>query len=112
MRSFNRASAQGCNGTWLFGKSAARLRTYLGIPLVSGTCQSPERSGFPSDVRGGGAERSGFPSLARGMPGVFKGGHCEDAEPDRTGAATATDKTKARSRPCILTATQFYCSEP
>jgi len=32
--------------------------------------QIPERSGFPSGVRGAGAFRSGLPSAARGTPGT------------------------------------------
>jgi len=32
--------------------------------------QMPEKSGFPSGVRGAGALKSGLPSAVRGMPGV------------------------------------------
>src|SRR6266853_2813939 len=36
---------------------------------ASSVCQTPERSGFPLDARGAGAERFGLPSLFRGVPG-------------------------------------------
>src|SRR5437867_10836566 len=36
----------------------------------------PDRSGFPSAVRGTGADRFGLPSGVRGIPGVLKSSHC------------------------------------
>ena len=54
-------------------------------------CHSPERSGFPSDARGAGADRFGLPSVVRGMPGVFSVNHCAElADERRRVAASAT----------------------
>ena len=39
-------------------------------------CQSPERSGLPSAVRGAAAERFGLPSAVRGIPAVGCVSHC------------------------------------
>src|SRR6266850_5793896 len=36
----------------------------------------PDRSGFPSPLRGTGADRFGLPSGVRGIPGVLKSSHC------------------------------------
>src|SRR5690606_18669684 len=44
--------------------------------------QSPERSGLPLDVLGGGASRSGWPSTVLGTFGVGQSGHCADADAD------------------------------
>src|SRR6516162_8060570 len=41
--------------------------------------QIPERSGFPSAVRGAGAGRFGFPSGFRGTPASRNAGHCANA---------------------------------
>jgi hypothetical protein len=45
-------------------------RRFISASGVGSTCQTPDRSGLPSAVRGGGAVRFGLPSLVRGMPGV------------------------------------------
>src|SRR5579871_5168787 len=56
------------------------LLLYLGEILF----QRPERSGFPSAVRGAGAARLGFPSAVRGRPGVRWFSHWPATEPLHT----------------------------
>src|SRR5579872_4235666 len=48
--------------------------------------QSPERSGLPSAVLGGGAARSGLPSLVRGTPAVGYSSHCANVDVAHTSA--------------------------
>src|SRR5947207_1177691 len=48
--------------------------------------QMPDRSGFPSAVRGAGALRSGLPSAARGTPAVGYFSHWAERVADRDAA--------------------------
>src|SRR5437867_5742592 len=43
---------------------------------ADGIRHTPDRSGFPSDVRGAGAARSGFPFVNLGIPGVGNSKNC------------------------------------
>src|SRR5580704_5346468 len=72
MRSLVSAAAQGCIGTSPGFRSAARFCKYFG----PGAIQIPDRSAFPSGLRGAGAVRFGLPSLVRGivLSGSFN--HC------------------------------------
>src|SRR5262245_48884551 len=74
-------------GTCLSGRSAARSSANLGGPLSSCTCQMPERSTFPSGVRGAGAARLGLPSGVRGMPSTLTVSHCADGDGDKSAIA-------------------------
>src|SRR3974377_1438560 len=82
------AAAQGCGfiDSFAFPVSAARALS---------VCQTPEKSGLPSTVRGAGAARSGLPSALRGMPGVLYFNHCAPAEP---GSANTTVPASAAAR--------------
>src|SRR5581483_11768189 len=71
--------AQGWNGTSPL-KSTAMSRTYR----FSRGSQMPERSGFPSRVRGAGADRFIFPSGVCGMPAVGSLVHCAHAGADNS----------------------------
>src|SRR6185436_12381226 len=51
------------------------FREYLGEILL----HKPDRSGFPSAVRGAGADKFGLPSAVRGMPGVGYFSHCAES---------------------------------
>src|SRR5262247_1463647 len=66
------ALAQGWNGTSPGLRSDAMFRMYLGLLGA----HTPDRSGWPSGVRGAGAERFGLPSGPRGIEpdGTFS--HC------------------------------------
>ena len=55
-----------------------------------GFSQMPERSGFPSRVRGVGPRRLGLPSAVFGTFGVGNDGHCADSDGASTFAATRT----------------------
>jgi hypothetical protein len=56
-------------GTSTASTSLPKMRFISGRP-VGWTCQTPERSGRPSFVRGAGALKFTLPSLRRGSPGV------------------------------------------
>src|SRR5579872_5336825 len=47
----------------------------LSLGGISSVCQTPERSGLPSEERGTGAVRLGLPSRNRGVPGAGKFNH-------------------------------------
>src|SRR5215471_18009879 len=59
-------------------KSLPSSRFHSSI-VVGSTCQTPDRSGLPSDARGARALRSTLPSLVRGAPGVGWFSHCAEA---------------------------------
>src|SRR5580658_3234773 len=44
--------------------------------LMPGTCQMPDRSGWPLALRGAGADRFGLPFGSRGTPAVGYSCHC------------------------------------
>src|SRR6516165_653218 len=90
-RSSKIAFARGVHGTST--PSAAMLTSHL--PLV--VCQIPERSGWPSRVRGAGAFRLGFPSAVRGMFGVGYPIHCAAAESDTALAHARTAAAHTRT---------------
>lgn len=74
IRSLLSASAHGWIGNSPALKSAARSAYFL---LTSSPNQIPDRSGFPSGLRGAGARRFGLPSLVFGiLAGTFN--HCPD----------------------------------
>ena len=50
----------------------------------------PEKSTFPSGVRGAGASRIGLPSAVRGTPGVGYDGHCALNEADMAARTAIT----------------------
>src|SRR5262245_13060266 len=59
--------------------------------------QTPERSGFPFAVRGGGAVRLGLPSAVRGIPGVGTSSHCAAAGVTEQAAANTAMATREES---------------
>src|SRR5262245_42216742 len=65
---------------------AVKSVSYFGV-----ACQSPDRSGLPSCVRGAAAEKFGLPSTLRGMPAVGCVNHWAPADDDRRMAATTTN---------------------
>src|ERR1700720_1687762 len=73
-RSSTRCLTKVCAHGWISSglRSAVMLAPYL-AEILSHT---PERSGFPSAVRGAGAVRFGLPPEVRGMPGVGRFSHC------------------------------------
>src|ERR1700674_4352685 len=71
-RSAASALAQGWYGMSSALRSAARFTAYL-LPLGS---QIPDRSGWPSGVRGAGADRFGLPSGPRGIERAGTFTHC------------------------------------
>src|SRR5579863_1659992 len=81
-------SAQGWKGTSPGFKSAAMLIRYLS----PGTCQIPERSGWPLAFLGTGAARSALPLAVRGIPAVGKFSHCAGASDAAIVAAQAIQK--------------------
>src|ERR1700694_13207 len=60
----------------------------LSLGGISSVCQTPERSGLPSEERGAGAVRLGLPSRMRGVPGVGKFNHCACAQVERNANTT------------------------
>src|SRR5581483_5818686 len=68
-----------------------RPRPPAGQSIQGMISHTPERSGLPSDVRGGGAFRSGLPSGVRGTPAMGYVGHCARAR----GEAATTTRTAA-----------------
>src|ERR1700686_1163784 len=64
----------GGRGAWAGAWGCAPPRP----PGTRVTSHTPEKSGFPSAVRGVGAVRSGFPSAVFGTPEGYKG-HCAKA---------------------------------
>src|SRR5262245_11351664 len=68
------------------GAPAARPRP---PPPPPARIQIPEKSTFPSAVRGVGASRTGLPSAVRGTPGVGYDAHCAP-NVDDTATAMAT----------------------
>ena len=66
---------------WLVRSSGGRSVPTITCPLpVRIVCQRPERSGFPSGVRGVGASSLTRPLEARGVPVAGYGGHCADTD--------------------------------
>src|SRR3984893_8441365 len=55
----------------------------LSLGGIGSVCQTPERSGLPSEERGAAALRLGLPSRVRGVPGVGKFSHCACAQVER-----------------------------
>ena len=64
--------------------AVGKIRSWLGLSCGANselaTAQTPEKSGLPSGVLGGGAERFGFPSGVRGIPGS---GYCSHLRGER-----------------------------
>src|SRR5215468_5437987 len=78
------STAQGRTSVGL--RSAAIFMRYLPALMP----QTPDKSGFPSEVRGAGAFRFGLPSGVRGMPGVGYLIHCAGAGVETRPTKTAT----------------------
>src|SRR5437773_4176562 len=60
---------------------------------------TPDKFGFPSAARGGGALKSGLPSAVNGTPEGIQSGHCAS-----TGADIATTSAKPKTTPRRLIA--------
>src|SRR5439155_8475044 len=67
-----------CRESAIFSMQSLPSRRLGGHGSGLSASQMPEKSGFPSRVRGAGALRFGAPEARRGTPGVSILNHCAD----------------------------------